>query len=592
MLGDDREQVAEQPALGLLSASCWPILRGRMRCGPARPAVGTLGQVDWGRYQARRRRPAAPSAEVASDLGVAIAYKGRRPEGSRGQVRLLRGPSGAGAGRLAARSPRSRPADVAQHQARLADAAPLVDLERERRFGGHALGDRQPRAGAERDRPRPSAPRLDREAHVLAFAHRPRVARTCASATISDTAGLPRPNGASACSSSASSIPSSLAARRPRRRAPAAADPRAAGPALRARRTPRRTPPRARARSPGPRRRDGRRGAAGARRRRRGPPAGRTPSMLRPEPPAPLAVQRDQHDRAVVALGQARGDDPDHAGVPALAGEHVCRALARARRSALRPRSGSASRPRGARGWRGRAPSAICAARARVLGQDQLEAGVRTVDAPRGVQPRRQREADRALVDLRRDRTRATSISARSPGFAVAASARSPRRTSARFSPTAARRRRSSPAPPGRGPARARAGSRPAPRRTAPARACRRPRSRTARRRDSRRRAGCTIGARGSAPSARGAWWSLTTTSHPQRARQLDLLDCGDRAVGREQQARARAAARRRTVVAPARSRRPRGRAGTSRRRRPARAARARAPPSSRRRRRRSRRAP
>ena len=36
-----------------------------------------------------------------------------------------------------------------------------------------------------------------------------------------------------------------------------------------------------------------------------------------------VAVERDQHGRAVVALGDAGGDDPDHARVPALGGEDV-----------------------------------------------------------------------------------------------------------------------------------------------------------------------------------------------------------------------------------------------------------------------------
>ncbi len=50
--------------------------------------------------------------------------------------------------------------------------------------------------------------------------------------------------------------------------------------------------------------------------------------MLRPEPLPRLAVERDHHDGAPAALDQARGDDPDHARVPALAGEHVRGALA------------------------------------------------------------------------------------------------------------------------------------------------------------------------------------------------------------------------------------------------------------------------
>jgi hypothetical protein len=42
----------------------------------------------------------------------------------------------------------------------------------------------------------------------------------------------------------------------------------------------------------------------------------------------PVAVEGDQHRRAVVALGQPRGDDPDDARVPILAREHVGRPLA------------------------------------------------------------------------------------------------------------------------------------------------------------------------------------------------------------------------------------------------------------------------
>ncbi len=45
-------------------------------------------------------------------------------------------------------------------------------------------------------------------------------------------------------------------------------------------------------------------------------------------PGAGLAVKRDQHHRTVMALGEPRGDDPDHAGMPALAGEHVRSAVA------------------------------------------------------------------------------------------------------------------------------------------------------------------------------------------------------------------------------------------------------------------------
>ncbi len=53
---------------------------------------------------------------------------------------------------------------------------------------------------------------------------------------------------------------------------------------------------------------------------------------------AALAVERDQDDRARVAVDEARGDDADHALVPALAGgdQHAVAALERA--AALRSR--------------------------------------------------------------------------------------------------------------------------------------------------------------------------------------------------------------------------------------------------------------
>ena len=54
--------------------------------------------------------------------------------------------------------------------------------------------------------------------------------------------------------------------------------------------------------------------------------------MLRPEPRPPPSVERDHDARAAPALDQPRGDDADHARVPALAG-HDDRALARLRRA-------------------------------------------------------------------------------------------------------------------------------------------------------------------------------------------------------------------------------------------------------------------
>ena len=50
-------------------------------------------------------------------------------------------------------------------------------------------------------------------------------------------------------------------------------------------------------------------------------------TIRRARTPAVLAVQGDQHDRAMAALGQARGHDADHPRVPALTGQHERRAL-------------------------------------------------------------------------------------------------------------------------------------------------------------------------------------------------------------------------------------------------------------------------
>ena len=113
-----------------------------------------------------------------------------------------------------------------------------------------------------------------------------------------------------------------------------------------------------------------------------------------------VAVERDQHGRAVVALGEAGGDDADHPGMPALGREHVrggaraallaqqrlgLEADARLDVAALRI-DGVELRRDGARPLR-------------VGGQQQLEPGVGAVEAAGGVEPRREAEADRALVD-------------------------------------------------------------------------------------------------------------------------------------------------------------------------------------------------
>ena len=117
---------------------------------------------------------------------------------------------------------------------------------------------------------------------------------------------------------------------------------------------------------------------------------------------AALAVERHHHDRAPALLDEPRGDDADHPRMPALAGQHVGVALAELGhlRFGLEADAALDLAPlvRWPRPARARSPSAALA----VLGQQQLEAGVGAVQAPRGVQARRQGEADRALADPRR----------------------------------------------------------------------------------------------------------------------------------------------------------------------------------------------
>ena len=341
-----------------------------------------------------------------------------------------------------------------------------------------STGSAPPRAEGDRARARPA--RFDGEAHVLAFAHR-RARR----------AGTPRRPSArrpgcrartapGAASSSASSMPSSSP--------PTTASTRSTG-----------TSPLPRARasaccSSAARKRrhalaldlEARGGAvpavaaAGARRTRSARRAGRSRGCCAPEPRAARPVERDQHDRAVVALGQARGDDPDHARVPALAGEHVGARARPARRPALRPRSGSAARPRGARRWRGRAPAAICRARSGSSVSSSSRPASARYRRPAALMRGAEREAERALVDApgvdaRDAHQRAQARPAASPPARAGRA-----RTSARFSPSSgttsaivASATRSSSASSSQrvapGGARAR-----------PARACRRPPSRTA----------------------------------------------------------------------------------------------------------------
>ena len=111
-----------------------------------------------------------------------------------------------------------------------------------------------------------------------------------------------------------------------------------------------------------------------------------------------LAVQRDQHRGAVVALGDPRRDDPDHARVPALGRQHV----GVGRRVLGHQRLGLEADPRLHVAALGVHAVELLRDRLRalaVLGEQQLEPGVRAVQPPGRVQPRPQPEADRGRVD-------------------------------------------------------------------------------------------------------------------------------------------------------------------------------------------------
>ena len=81
-------------------------------------------------------------------------------------------------------------------------------------------------------------------------------------------------------------------------------------------------------RSRGRRPRDVRRSGGGARSRRRAPRAGRRTESSGRSPSTRSPVARDQHDRPVEPLDEARRDDADHALVPVVAPDDVATAAA------------------------------------------------------------------------------------------------------------------------------------------------------------------------------------------------------------------------------------------------------------------------
>jgi hypothetical protein len=111
-----------------------------------------------------------------------------------------------------------------------------------------------------------------------------------------------------------------------------------------------------------------------------------------------VAVEGDEHARAVVALGDARGDDPDDARVPAVGRQDVGGLHA----SLADLRLGLEEDPRLGVAALGVGPIELLGDRggARgVVGEDELEPGVGSVEAPGRVDPRRQAKADRPRIE-------------------------------------------------------------------------------------------------------------------------------------------------------------------------------------------------
>ena len=110
----------------------------------------------------------------------------------------------------------------------------------------------------------------------------------------------------------------------------------------------------------------------------------------------------DQDNGPVVALDEARGDDADHALVPALARDHVAAAAAAALRPRLHFGDCLAQDPLLDRLALPVQPFELLGEALRlalVLGQEQRERRLRTTQTSRGVDPRREPEADRRFVD-------------------------------------------------------------------------------------------------------------------------------------------------------------------------------------------------
>ena len=428
----------------------------------ARAALGASAQTtSTGSPEATRSAsvPARPRPRRSDAGRCAAARAGRRrpPSG-----RLELGERGGEVVRRARRAAPPAPARTAARERRTSRGStmpvPGVALERERRVGrarpARRAGGPQPKATARARAPPP----LHGEAHVLALPHRDADRRSSAAGNSSATSGLP------------------IAERRQARRAPR----RGRAPARR-RATTASTRSTGTSSSGGQRRRGvrlegGAEGVEAARARTSSPAAARWPpwrarcagagveagrggrrrgsSARSPCPRSPSRATSTAGRWWRSAIREAT--IPITPGCQSLAGEHVGRPLAGARRPAPRRRTGSASRRRGARRWPRRARAAMASARS--------SSSVSTSSRPASARRRRpaalirgaRRKPDgagveRGRVDLRDPHQRAQAGLGR--GGQRAQPARAPDAGSRR---AAARSRRPWPGRRGRGPRRPR----------------------------------------------------------------------------------------------------------------------------------------
>ncbi len=154
----------------------------------------------------------------------------------------------------------------------------------------------------------------------------------------------------------------------------------------------------------------------------------------------------------MVALDDPRGDDPDHAGVPAGGGKHVGAALTHLGGERL----GLPADPlldRAAVGVDGIELGGDRLSALRILGQQQLQPRVGAPHAAGGVDPRRQPEGQAGGVERARIGTRDRASAHAGPAAASPPSARVRRARSGGSRRAAASGRRPSPARRARGPA-------------------------------------------------------------------------------------------------------------------------------------------